>query len=120
MDDVIAFAMLVLVVLIAFLVLLAVKLVLGMLLLSFARRRYQGMKEREGAIVDTAGRRVGGWGVVEVDDDKKRWIYHDDPAGASAARERETATRERAAGKGQSDGSFGSVSRYTMAAKRIW
>jgi hypothetical protein len=116
-DDFIAFAMLLLVFLIAFLVLLAIKLVLGMLLLSFARRRYKGMKEREKEIVDTAGRRVGGWGVIEVDEDKKRWIYQDDLTGAQASKERENVTRERAA---KSDGNFGGVSRYTMIAKRIW
>ncbi|KAI9829165.1 MAG: hypothetical protein M1832_000188 [Thelocarpon impressellum] len=118
-DDAIAFLTMLLFFLAAFLVLLALKLVLGMLLLGFARARYKGMKERERApMFDPGGRRVGGWGVVEVDDDKRRWIYGDDADGARAARDRDRALRERAE---RPDGSgFGHVSRYTMVAKRIW
>ncbi|KAI9762436.1 MAG: hypothetical protein M4579_000412 [Chaenotheca gracillima] len=121
-----------------YLVMLATKLVLGMALLGFARGRYKDMKEREREIVDTGGRRLGGWGVVEVDDDKKRWIYLDDPEGGRRARERERIVRERGAepkvgpaggdssegGKAKAttgyDDTFGAVSRYTMVAKRIW
>ena len=115
-DDIIAFATMLVFFLVLFLALLAFKLVLGMCLLSFARRRYKGMKERENASVHADGRRVGGWGVVEVDEDKRRWIYQDDPEGAKKLREREREARERKGG----DESFGSVSRYSMAAKRIW
>ncbi len=116
-----------------YLVLLSLKLVLGMLLLAFARRRYRGMKERELAEYDTGGRRVGGWGVVEVDDDKRRWIYQDDPDGARASREREQRAMmmskrddvRASAGDGASDARsggdvFSGISRYTMVAKRIW
>lgn len=115
-DDIIAFITMLVFFLVLFLALLAFKLVLGMCLLSFARRRYRGMKERENASSHADGRRVGGWGVVEVDEDKRRWIYKDDPDGARKLREREREARER---KGE-DESFGSVSRYSMAAKRIW
>ncbi|KAI9889055.1 MAG: hypothetical protein M1814_005844 [Vezdaea aestivalis] len=121
-DDLIALATLLIVFLLFFLVLLAIKLVLGMCLLSFARRRYKGMKEREGVNIYTGGRRVGGWGVVEVDEDKRRWIYADDPEGMRAARERERVIRDKGR-DGSSSGKevgFSGVSRYTMVAKRIW
>ena len=100
-----------------FLVLLAFKLVLGMCLLSFARNRYKGMKERENISVHADGKRVGGWGVVEVGEDKRRWIYRDDPDGARQLREREE-TIKAAAAKG--DSGFEAVTRYSMVAKRIW
>ncbi|KAI9805940.1 MAG: hypothetical protein M1825_000554 [Sarcosagium campestre] len=100
-----------------FLILLAFKLVLGMVLLGIARSRYKGMKERERLDVGAGGRRIGGWGVVEVDDDKKRIIYQDDPEGARASREREKNMRERLE---RTDADFASVSRYNMVAKRIW
>lgn len=94
-DDVIAFATMLIFFLGVYLILLAFKLVLGMLLLAFARSRYRGMKEREKEDMGTGGRRTGGWGVVEVDDDKRRWIYQDDPDGARASRERERAAMMR-------------------------
>ena len=115
-DDIIASVTMLVFFLILFLALLAFKLVLGMCLLSFARRRYKGMKERENTSTHADGRRVGGWGVVEVDEDKRRWIYKDDPDAARKLRERERDARER---KGEEE-NFGSVSRYSMAAKRIW
>ena len=111
----------ILVCLLIFLVLLAVKLVLGMVLLSFARSRYRSMKERENNPIHhvEGGRRVGGWGVVEVDDDKRRWIYEDDADGVRALKEREA--RERAKQqKGTGEGAFDTVKRYEMASKRIW
>ena len=104
--------------LILFLLLLSIKLLLGMALLSFARSRYTSMKERESASVHADGRRLGGWGVVEVDEDKRRWIYADDPDGARRLREREARDKERADGE-MVDG-FGAVERYSMVAKRIW
>lgn len=115
-DDIIAFVTMLVFFLVLFLALLAFKLVLGMCLLSFARRRYKGMKERENTSTHADGRRVGGWGVVEVDEDKRRWIYKDDPDAARKLRERERNARER---KGEEE-SFGGVTRYSMAAKRIW
>lgn len=115
----------VLVILLIFLILLACKLVLGMMLLSFARYRYHSMILREKNPIHhvEGGRRIGGWGVVEVDEDKRRWIYEDDPAGLRALRERE----EREKQKQQKDKDNGDrldgldkVKRYEMAAKRIW
>ena len=69
--------------LIIYMFLLAFKLLLGMALLTFARTRYRKMKmqESEKQNFDTQGRRVGGWGAVEVNEDKRRWIYEDDAEG---------------------------------------
>lgn len=120
-DDMIAFIAMAGFFLLFFLVLLALKLLLGMCLLFFARSRYRGMKERENASVHAEGRRVGGWGVVEVDEDKRRWIYQDDPDGARKLRERERDIKEKEKRINEEGGeSFAGVSRYTMAAKRIW
>lgn len=105
--------------LLLYLTLLACKLVLGMCLLQFARRRYRTMKEREGQNMQTEGRRVGGWGVVEVDEDKRRWIYDDDPQAARRLREREREGRRKAR-EGEGDGGFAGVERYAMVGKRIW
>ena len=119
-DDIIAFATMLIFFLILFLVLLALKLVLGMCLLSFARHRYKGMKQREKAPIHAKGRRVGGWGVVEVDEDKRRWIYADDPEGAKKLREREIATKEKEARLERDSEAFDKVARYEMINKRIW
>jgi Eukaryotic membrane protein family len=108
--------------LLVFLVLLTLKLVLGMLLLAFARSRYRSMKEREkkNPIHHVeGGRRVGGWGVVEVDDDKRRWIYEGDEEGKRQLREREEREKIRRE-QGVGEGVFDKVKRYDMVAKRIW
>jgi hypothetical protein len=117
-DDAIALGTMLVFFLIIYLILLALKLLLGMLLLSFARTRYRKMKmqEHKKQSFDTQGRRVGGWGAVEVDEDKRRWIYEDDPEGLRNLREREAKGKEKAKGELKLDG----VDRYTMAAKRIW
>jgi hypothetical protein len=62
------------------------------------------------------GRRVGGWGVVEVGDEKNRWVYSDDPDGLRKLKEREQRDKN---GK-DSVFNFDSVRRYDMIAKRIW
>ncbi|KAI9640606.1 hypothetical protein NHQ30_010905 [Ciborinia camelliae] len=117
-DDVIASITMIVFFLGAFFVLLACKLVLGMLLLKFARNRYQTMKMREHGNYETGGKRVGGWGMVEVDDDKKRWIYDDDPETLKKLREKERLARDKEKVGAVQD--FSKISRYEMAAKRIW
>ena len=72
LDDVIAFATMCFFFLAVYFILLAFKLLLGIALLSFARSRYKGMKARERESVDAQGKRVGGWGVVEVGEEKRR------------------------------------------------
>ena len=99
-----------------YLVLLTLKLILGMFLLRVARHRYRSMKERERVVVHADGRRVGGWGVVEVDEDKRRWIYADDPEGSRRLREREREGKARAADARGFEG----IERYSMVGKRIW
>jgi hypothetical protein len=117
LDDSIALATMVIFFLVLFLLLLAFKLLLGMVLLSFARSRYKDMKERERRSVDAHGRRVGGLGAVEVDEDKRRWIYEDDHAGLKDVREKENARKTKAE-KGELK--LDHIDRYAMAAKRIW
>lgn len=69
---------------------------------------------------DTGGKRVGGWGTVEVDDSKKRWIYDDDPETLIKLKERERSAKEKAE-KGTASGQdFSKIHRYEMSAKRIW
>lgn len=113
-----------LVVLLMFLVLLVTKLVLGMGLLAFSRARYESMKRREhggNASHHVEGsRRVGGWGVVEVDEDKRRVIYEDDPAALQVLRAKEAKDRaKRESNKDPAEG-LEKVQRFEMVAKRIW
>jgi len=109
------------VVILLFLVLLTVKLVLGMLLLSYSRSRYRSMKEREKTSIHDVegGKRVGGWGVVEVDENKRRWICEDDADGLKALKEREVRDRVKKE-RGTGEAAFDKVKRYEMVAKRIW
>ncbi|KXT07452.1 hypothetical protein AC578_514 [Pseudocercospora eumusae] len=116
-DDFIALATMLIFFLASYLILLAFKLLLGMGLLSYARNIYRDMKERERQSVDTQGRRVGGWGTVEVNEDKRRWIYEDDPDALNNLREKEARGRQKAE-KGEMK--LDNVDRYTMVAKRIW
>lgn len=120
LDDLIAAATMLLVFLIAYLILLAFKLLLGMFLLTVARRRCHGMREREMASVETGGKRIGGWGVVDVDDEKRRYIHIDDPEGLRSLRERDEKGKKKEELERERGTSFGHVSRYAMVAKRIW
>jgi len=119
-DDAIAALTMLIFFLGAFFVLLACKLVLGMLLLKFARNRYSDMKKREHLSYDTGGKRVGGWGTVEVDDSKKRWIYDDDMETLNKFKEKERAAKEKAERGAATGQDFSKISRYEMSAKRIW
>ena len=119
LDDLIAISTMLVVFLIAYLILLVSKLLLGMLLLAIARARYKRMKERDGLRTDVHGKRMGGWGVVEVDEEKRKWIYRDDDQGLERLKEREhraNVERER----GVDMNKLERVKRYDMVAKRIW
>lgn len=120
LDDLIAGSTMLLVFLIAYLFFLAFKILLGMILLRIARNRYKGMKERERMNVETGGKRLGGWGVVDVDEDKRRWIYNDDAESLRMLRERDEKARQREEKERRDGTTFGHVSRYAMVAKRIW
>ena len=63
-------------------------------------------------------KRVGGWGSVEVGDERRAWIYADDPEGLRALRERDM--RAKSGGKGGKMAGIEGVRRYEMVAKRIW
>jgi len=126
-DDVIAAGHMVIVFFLIFAVLVIVKLLLGMLLLRYSRDRYARMKEHEHAIAtgqaekmsyDAKGKRVGGYGQVEVGEERRRWIFADDPEGLKKAREREKKT-EKGAEK-EKDKDFGHIMRYDMVSRRIW
>lgn len=126
-DDVIAALTMVVVFLLVFLVLLVVKLLLGMLLLRYARDRYARMKIKEHAVAagqaeresfDAKGKRTGGYGQVEVGDERRRWIFGDDVEGLKKAREKEKRAEEKA--EREKDKDFAGVLRYEMVARRIW
>ncbi|KAJ5773147.1 hypothetical protein N7457_008043 [Penicillium paradoxum] len=118
-----------------FVVLLILKLLLGMVLLAFARSRYRKMKGLESERRQSShhgtesgvplarefnvegSQRVGGWGVVEVGDEKRRLIYADDPDGLRRLKEKEEKEKEK-----NKDAEFtvDHVQRYEMIAKKIW
>lgn len=88
------------------------------------------MKSREGQRAQTAGKRSG-WagGVVEIGDDRRRWLFADDEVGLRALREKEREEREKGE-KGEGQGARGGeqqvgsglegVERYAMVGKKIW
>jgi hypothetical protein len=118
--DWLAAALIVVVVcLVGFLALLGAKLALGLVLLRWARGRQAGMREREDRRTDVGSRRLGINGMVEVDDEKRRWIYEGDEAGLARLRDKER-ERERGKERGGRGGDLAGVTRYAMVAKRIW
>lgn len=138
LDDAIALTTMVVFFAAVYLLLLAFKLVLGMCLLRVARERYRGMCERERRtksnvnanekpnelarekIVDKEAKRLGGWGVVEVGEDRRETIYHEDERGLKAVRDKERKAKEKDGGKIWARDGLDRVDRYSMVAKRIW
>ncbi|KAK0388853.1 hypothetical protein NLU13_5096 [Sarocladium strictum] len=128
-DDIIATLTMVIVFFIVFLVLLILKLLLGMLLLKYARNRYANMRMREQAVArgtleretyEAAGRRVGGFGHIEVGEERQRWIHADKTEGL---RDAKGIGGKRGGGEGEKkkqDVDFQGVNRYDMVSKRIW
>ncbi|CAK7264041.1 hypothetical protein SEPCBS119000_000797 [Sporothrix epigloea] len=124
-DDMIAGVTMIVVFYIMFLILLIAKLLLGTALLRYARNRYAVMKlkehaealgQAEPACFDATGKRTGGYGVVEVGEDRRRWIFKDDPENLKKAREKER--RDTSRSKKETD--LNTIVRYEMVAKRIW
>ncbi|PKS11313.1 hypothetical protein jhhlp_003075 [Lomentospora prolificans] len=118
-DDVIAAVTMVVFFFIVFLVLLTVKLLLGMVLLHYSRKRYARMKQREQQIAQgkmereshlAQGKRSGGYGSVEIGEERSRWLNVDEKEGLKRKGKKE---------KVQED-DLERVSRYEMVAKRIW
>ncbi|KAE8151177.1 eukaryotic membrane protein family-domain-containing protein [Aspergillus avenaceus] len=118
----------VILILTGYVVLLIVKLLLGMVLLTFARSRYKAMKHREAeqSAHDSApsrgreyavegSRRFGGFGAVEVNDEHRRLIYADDPETL-----RRLKAREEKAKSSKEELNLDHVRRYDMVAKQIW
>ena len=135
-DDVISLATMVAVFIVFFCLLLVLKLLLGMALLEYARHKYKGMKEREATDLNAKGKRLGGWGVVEMSDDKRRWIYRGEEdewkaGGKDAAKatnssmqgehhKAEGSTEAHTRHQGKIEDDWSHVRRYDMVAKRIW
>jgi len=120
LDDLIAVVTMLLVALLTWFILLLIKLLLGMALLNFSRHRYRTMKAQEGGRVDSEGKRMGMWGMTEVREGSREWIYRDHPEELARLREKERKGRE---AKGKDDdvvGKLENVERYGMVAKRIW
>lgn len=127
-DDVIATLTMAVFFFLAWMVLLIVKLLLGMVLLAWARQRYAAMQARDEAVAEgrakrdnhaQLGKRIGSWGMTEVGDERRKWLYEDDKEGLKRMRDRERKTEEKLRDKGE-DGLAKAV-RYEMgASKRIW
>ena len=117
-DEITAFGITLTFFLIAYLVLLALKVLLGICMLTFARQRCQSMKQQKENETFTSGsKKVGGWGLVDVDEEKRKWIYADDPEGVQALREREAKAKEK---DSRAVTSLDNISRFSMVSKRIW
>ncbi|KAM0513581.1 hypothetical protein ACHAPE_007631 [Trichoderma viride] len=123
-DDAIAAVTMVVVFFIIFLVLLICKLLLGMILLKYARNRYAKMKQKEALVAagqaewdnyKANGIRVGGFGEVQVTEDKRRWI-NADPTEGLKKKKKEREDRKPTNVEGDYQGVF----RYDMVEKRIW
>lgn len=122
-DDVIAAVTMIVVFFIAFLVLLIIKLLLGMILLRYSRNRYANMKRKEHMVAtgqeereyyDAKGKRVGGYGHIEVTEERRRWIHADEKEGLKGGKGR-TQKPEK-----PQEGDYNGVHRYEMVTKRIW
>jgi hypothetical protein len=120
-DDVIAAVTMIVVFFLVFLVLLILKLLLGMVLLRYSRNRYTKMKRKEQLVVagraeresyDAKGKRIGGYGHVEVGEDRRKWIHADETEGLKNGRDKKA--------EKPPEGEYKGVQRYEMVAKRIW
>jgi len=118
-DDAIAAVTMVVFFFIVFLVLLIVKLLLGMVLLHYSRQRYAKMKHREHQIAQgklereshlAQGKRSGGYGHVEIGDERSKWLNADEKEGLKRRNKKDKVQ----------DDDLERVSRYEMVAKRIW
>lgn len=117
-NEVAAFGMTLIFFFITYFVLLALKILLGICMLTFARHRYQSMEQQKENETFTASiKKIGGWGLVDVNEEKRKWIYADDPDKLQALREREAKAKEK---DSQAVMSLDNISRFSMVSKRIW
>ena len=126
-DDCIALATMLLFFLALYLLLLALKLALGMVLLGVARSRYSKSMERDlrgerERLVETESKRLGGWGVAELGEERREKIYEGHEGELRKLKEKERQGREREERERGGRGLKGleGVERYAMVAKRIW
>ena len=122
-DDVIAALTMVVVFFLVFLVLLMVKLLLGMVLLAYSRKRYAKMMQKEQMVARgqaeresyeaKGAKRLGGRGDVELGDERKRWLNLDEKEGLKKRPKPEKPPDKEM-------GDYQGVERYEMVAKRIW
>ncbi|KAK8085397.1 hypothetical protein PG997_006668 [Apiospora hydei] len=128
-DDAIALLTMATFFFLAWVVLLVVKLILGMALLRYSRDRYAATRMKEQSIVSghekresfyQPGKRIGGWGAVELGEDRRRMIYADDPEGLKRMEARDRKGAEAAKKMEMGDDGLEKVTRYEMIAKRIW
>lgn len=117
-ESILAAATMALFLLACFLVFLAVKLLLGVLLLGFAGKRVKEGRARERVYANTGARRSSAFGTVMITEEARRVIYRDEPEEGRKVAERERVGRERDMGTGMEG--LESVSRYRMCGKRIW
>jgi hypothetical protein len=127
-DDAIAAVTMLVFFFIAFLVLLILKLLLGMVLLKYARNRYAHMRQEEAKVAagkaeretyDATGMRVGGFGHVELGEERQRWIHADETEGLKGGKG-PGGKRVGIDEKKPQDEGYKGVFRYEMVAKRIW
>lgn len=128
-DDFIAALTMIVFFFITFLVLLIIKLLLGMVLLKYSRARFAQMRNAETVVAnnqaekesyDHNGRRVGGYGQVEVGDDRQRWIHSDETEGLKGGKGpggKRIGIEEK---HNKAEPEYNGVNRYEMVAKRIW
>lgn len=117
-DDIVAASTMFFFLAACFLVSLAVKLVLGVSLLRFARNRYRGIREREKMYAHTGGKNGGAFGVCQVSDEQRQRIFEGDERGLRECNERGRKGRE--AELKTDMGKLEGAERYKMVSKRIW
>lgn len=128
-DDAIALLTMTTFFFVAWVILLVFKLILGMALLRYSRDRYAATRMKEQVIVAgqekresfyQPGKRIGGWGAVEIGEDRRRMIYADDPEGLKRMEARDRKGAEASKKMEMGDDGLEKVTRYEMIAKRIW
>ncbi|KAK7991461.1 hypothetical protein PG996_013488 [Apiospora saccharicola] len=130
-DDAIALLTMATFFFLAWVVLLVVKLILGMALLRYSRDRYAATRMREQALASgqgsskresfyQPGKRIGGFGSIELGEERRRMLYADDPEGLKRMEARDRKGAEMAKKMEVGDDGLEKVTRYEMIAKRIW